>query len=383
VSAFGGPTAHIGYFRAAFVQHRQWLDDAEFAELVALCQCLPGPASSQIAFALGLRRAGLRGALVASACFTLPSALLMVAFAAGAATLLDAGAAGALEGLMAVAVAVVAHAVWGMGRRLCPDAPRVALCALATCLALALRTPWAHAAAIALGALLGRLALPSDAVTSPGALSVPAALCHPSRRAGAVALWVGGALLIACAGLSATSPPRVIEAFQRFYLSGAMVFGGGHVVLPLLRAEVVPAGWLTDAQFLAGYAAAQAVPGPLFTFAAYLGAAMSPGPWSAVFGLWCLVALFLPGWLVVYGALPFWAGLRAHASAQRALAGMNAAVVGLLLAALWDPVIVEAIRAPRHALIACVALALLGRTRAPIWSIVALGAGVGLWRAPG
>ncbi len=310
VTSFGGPIAHLGYFRAEFVERRRWLDDRAFTDLVALCQFLPGPASSQTGFALGLLRAGLPGALAAWIGFTLPSAVLLVLFAYGARFI----GAGLLHGLQLVAVAVVAQAVWGMARTLCPDRPRAAIATLAAVLLLLAPGAGAQIGAIVLGALAG---LAIGAEPGPPASALVSAV---GRRAGAACLALYALLLVL------PLPPL----FAAFYRSGALVFGGGHVVLPLLRDAVVTPGFVSDSAFLAGYGAAQAVPGPLFTFAAYLGAVAAGLPGAAL----ALVAIFLPGMLALLGTLPFWDALRTRKRAQAAMRGINAAVVGILGAAL-------------------------------------------------
>jgi chromate transporter len=355
--SFGGPVAHLGYFRAELVAKRAWIDDARYADLVALCQFLPGPASSQVVFALGLQRAGLLGALIASLCFTLPSALLMIGFALGAARLGSLEQAAWLHGLKLASVAVVAQAVWGMGKKLCPDRARLTLCVAVA--ALVLLKPFAavQVFAIALGGLVG-YALYRD-LPLPAAESEPSAVTRHARL-GAVVLGVWALLLAALPLMAAATPLRSLVHFDSFYRAGSLVFGGGHVVLPLLRAELVPRGWISDDKFLAGYAAAQAIPGPLFSFAAYLGTVM--GGWSN--GFWCLFAIFLPAWLLIGGALPFWQRVRGTRWAQAALAGANAAVVGVLLAALYTPVFSDSVHAPRE-----FALALIGFVSLEVWRV--------------
>lgn len=372
--SFGGPVAHLGYFRAELVQRREWLDDAHYADLVALCQLLPGPASSQVVFALGMHRAGFLGALAASLCFLLPSALLMVAFAYGLSALDSLQQAGWLHGLRVAAVAVVAHAVWGMGRSLCPDRPRLALAFASAATLLALPSGITQIAVILVGATVGFLLYRTAPDPSPLA-SLPHAPTHTRAPTGALlALVAFAALLVVLPALSAASPEaRPLAELDRFYRSGALVFGGGHVVLPLLRAELVQPGWLDDATFLAGYAAAQAVPGPLFSFAGYLGAALHPGPSAWLHGLWGLFAIFLPAWLLVGGALPLWHRLRALTAVRAAVHGSNAAVVGVLLAALWTPIMSEGLTRPLDAglaLLAFGALGPLGRGRVPPWLVV-------------
>ncbi len=374
--SFGGPIAHLGYLRAEFVEKRQWLDDAHYGDLVALCQFLPGPASSQVVFALGMQRAGLLGALVASACFTLPSALLMVGFAYGVARVADLDAAGWLHGLKLAAVAVVAQAVWGMGKKLCTDRARSSLCLGSAAILLALPGAVMQLAVITLGGLCGWLLYRDTAPAGP----VPrAGGTARGRVAAASALAVFVALLFVLPTLASATGSTDLAIFDSFYRSGSLVFGGGHVVLPLLRAEVVPRGWLSDDQFLAGYGAAQALPGPLFAFSAYLGAAIRPGSGSWLLGLWCLLAIFLPAWLLIGGVLPFWHRLRAKRWAQAALAGANAAVVGVLLAALYSPVLTESVRAPRDVAVALLAFGLLAYWKAPPWLVVAASAAAGQW----
>ena len=327
LTSFGGPIAHIGFFREEFVARRRWLSEAQFAELVALAQVAPGPASSQVGLALGLLRAGPAGAAAAWVGFTLPSALLMVAFAAGLASAGGLGAAGWLIGLKAAAVAVVAQALWGMARSLAPDAPRQTLMAAAAAVALLVGGAPGQLGAIALGAVVG-LALPRGPAEAAGA-QVPVPV---SRRAGAVCLALFALLLIGLPLVAALSP--LLGYADGFYRAGALVFGGGHVLLPLLEAEAVGRGWVDREVFVAGYGAAQALPGPLFAFAAHLGQAAGGAGAAAV----ALVAVFLPGALLIVGALPFWQALRGRPALRAALAGINAAVAGLLLAALYDPV---------------------------------------------
>lgn len=371
--SFGGPIAHLGYVRAEVVEKRKWLDDAEYADLVALCQFLPGPTSSQVVFAVGMRRAGLAGALLASLCFTLPSAGLMIAFAYGVASLGDLSGAGWLHGLKLAAVAVVAQAVWGMGQKLCTDRARVTLCIAAAAVLLVVPGALAQLAVISAGGLIGWWLYRKT-------VAVPAAEPEGGRHGLAAAtLLLSFLLLLLLPVLARATQNHHLAVFDAFYRSGALVFGGGHVVLPLLRAELVPTGWLSDDRFLAGYGAAQAVPGPLFTFAAYLGAAMSPGRDAWVNGLWCLLAIFLPAWLLVGGALPFWHRLRAKRWAQAALAGANAAVVGVLLSALYRPVITEGVRGAGDVAAAVVAFALLEQWKAPPWLVVAGMAAAGQW----
>jgi chromate transporter len=369
VTSFGGPIAHLGYFRHEFVTRRKWLEEPSYADIVALCQFLPGPASSQVGITIGLLRAGLAGALAAWLGFTAPSALAMMAFGYGVTAFGDLGHAAWLHGLKIVAVAVVAQAVWGMAQSLCPDRPRVTLAIGAAVLTLLLPSAVGQVGVIALGALIGWRWLPGDAGKTANAIHVPL-----SRRAGFAAFAIFVVLLILLPLAAGATQVHAIGLIDAFYRSGSLVFGGGHVVLPLLQQEVVPPGWISNDAFLAGYGAAQAVPGPLFTFAAYLGTAMQPSPNGWLGALICLVAIFLPSFLLLFGALPFWNDLRQRADIQSALRGVNAAVVGLLLAALYTPVWTSAIGRPVDFTIAAVAFLLLVFWKVPPWLVVVLGA---------
>lgn len=368
LTSFGGPLAHLGYFRAEFVERRRWLDERSYADLVALCQFLPGPASSQVGIAIGLSRAGQAGALAAWAGFTLPSALALILFAQGLAAWGEALPGGLLHGLKVVAVAVVAQAVWGMGRSLCPDAPRLTLMVAACAVALLWPTP-AGQIAVILGAALCGLWLPRHAAEG----AHPPLPIRIGRRSALVCLGLFAALLFGLPLLAEWAPGPQVRLLDAFYRAGALVFGGGHVVLPLLQAEMVPE-WLSADTFLAGYGAAQAVPGPLFTFAAFLGAALEGGMggWSG--GLLCLLAIFAPSFLLVSGALPFWEALRRNARMQAALAGINAAVVGLLLAALYQPVWTGSIRGAGDFVLLLLAFLALGVWKLPPWLVVLLAA---------
>lgn len=368
LTSFGGPVAHIGYFRAEFIAKRQWLDEAGFADLLALAQFLPGPASSEFGFAVGLLRGGLLGALCAWLGFTLPSAVIMAAFAYGVAHFGNLAGAAWLHGLMLVAVAVVALAVWQMARRLANDVPRAFMALAAAAMALALPASWGQLVAIAFGAAAGRLFLPGDARHA----ALPFA--PPVSRSVAIGALAAFVLLLALSPVvAAATQSNVVRLFDGFYRSGSLVFGGGHVLLPLLDAVVVPKGWVSQDTFLAGYGAAQALPGPLFTFAAFLGVAMQPPPGGPLGGLIALVAIFLPGSLLIVGTLPFWSELRRSQAMQSTLKGVNAAVVGLLLAALYRPVFISAVFSWRDLAFAVAALILL-RLRVPPWAVVVCGA---------
>ncbi len=375
LTSFGGPIAHLGYLREEFVVRRRWLEDAAFGDLVALCQFLPGPASSQTVYALGMHRAGFPGAIAATLCFTLPSAAVMIAFGYGVTVLGGVEGAGWLHGLKLAAVAVVAQAVWGMGRGLCTDRARVTLCLAAAAALLAFPGAALQVGLIAAGAVAGWLLYRKS-------IDAPAAAPEPGRKAhvAAVAALVLFAVLLAGLPIAASaSGNRHVAEFDSFYRSGSLVFGGGHVVLPLLRAELVPRGWLSDDRFLAGYAAAQAIPGPLFTFSGYLGTVMHPGRWAWLAGVWCLVAVFLPGYLLIGGTLPFWNRLRARADAQAALRGANAAVVGVLLAALYNPVFATSVKGIPDVAAALAGFGLLQVWRVPPWVVVLLMAAAGQW----
>jgi chromate transporter len=366
-TSFGGPVAHLGYFRAAFVERRRWLDEATYADIVALCQFLPGPASSQVAVTLGILRAGLPGGLAAWAGFTLPSAIVLILFALGIGR--AAPGSGWLHGLGIVAVAVVAQAVWGMARNLCPDRPRATLMVAAAGVMLLVPATLTQLAVLVVAALLG-----GAFMRQPPAVPVGRLDFGLGRQTAVLALVGFFALLLLLPLVAAAWQSHALVLLARFYRAGALVFGGGHVVLPLLQQAVVPPGWITDGRFLAGYGAAQAVPGPLFTFAAYLGAAMTPGPNGVAGGLLCLIAIYLPSFLLLIGVLPFWDGLRRQAGVQAALRGVNAAVVGLLLAALYTPVWTSAILHPADFAIAVAAFLLLVIWRLPPWLVVILGA---------
>lgn len=373
LTSFGGPVAHLGFFRNEFVERRRWLDERSYADLVALCQFLPGPASSQVGLAVGLLRGGYRGALAAWAGFTLPSAIALALFAIGIRSWGDALPGGALQGLKIVAVAVVAQAVWGMGRSLCTDRLRIGISVLAAITLLALPSAWTQVAVIVVAGLLGLCWFRTNTAPATTELRVTV-----GRRSGLVLLALFLTLLLVLPLLTQASSNSLLAMVDAFYRTGSLVFGGGHVVLPLLQAEVVPTGWVDQDAFLAGYGAAQAVPGPLFTFAAFLGASMNIAPSGWLGATVCLLALFVPSFLLVIGALPFWQQLRQSSRTQAALGGINAAVVGLLLAALYDPVWTSAIGGPTDFAAALLALAALMVWKLPPWLVVAAG-GIGGW----
>ena len=369
LSSFGGPVAHLGYFRDEFVVRQRWLDEPTYADIVALCQFLPGPASSQVGITIGMLRAGLPGAFCAWLGFTTPSAVALILFAYGVTRLGDLGQAAWLHGLKIVAVTVVAQAVWGMARSLWADRERVSLGIGAAVLALALPSTMAQLGIIVLGGLIGWLLLSAPANKQFAPLAVPI-----SRSLGIGALAIFLVLLVGLPVVANGSSNQVIKLIDSFYRSGSLVFGGGHVVLPLLQQQVVPTGWISNDAFLAGYGAAQAVPGPLFTFAAYLGTAMRPSPNGWLGGLVCLFAIFLPSFLLLTGMLPFWDDVRKRSAMQSALQGVNAAVVGLLLAALYTPVWTSAIKGPIDFVVAILAVLLLAFWNVPPWLVVVLGA---------
>ena len=365
LTSFGGPVAHLGYFRTEFVTRRHWLSERGYADLVALCQFLPGPASSQVGIALGLSQAGYRGALAAWVGFTLPSALALMLIAQGIAEAGQAMPDGIVHGLKVAAVAIVAQAVWGMGRNLCPDLPRITVMVVASCWVLLMPSAWMQVGVIAVAGVLGLFIFKPDQPADHDALPVTV-----SRRAGLYWLTLFFILLMGLPLLNALWSSQTLSLLAAFYRSGALVFGGGHVVLPLLQAEVVPSGWVSNETFLAGYGITQAMPGPLFTFAAFLGASMQSAPSGWLGGLLCLVAIFAPSFFLVFGTLPFWEQMRRNLRMQAAMQGFNAAVVGLLLAALYQPVWITAIVQPQDVVLALVALMALMVWKLPPWQVV-------------
>jgi chromate transporter len=372
LTSFGGPIAHLGYFREEFVTRRRWFDDHAYGDLVALCQFLPGPASSQVGFAIGLMRAGPLGGLAAWLGFTLPSAFLMLAFALGAAALDGPVAQGILHGLKLVAVAVVAQAVLGMAKSLTPDRQRAGIAVLAVALMVVFGGAIGQVGAILVGGALGLVLCRGGENRNGTDLPVPV-----SRGFGILALGLFIGLLVVLPLLASNG--QVIALFDVFYRAGALVFGGGHVVLPLLEAGTVGQGWLSEDSFLAGYGAAQAMPGPLFTFAAYLGAAGGSEPNGAMGAAIALVAISLPGILIVLAALPFWRQVRGNDTAQAAMRGANAAVVGILALALYDPVFTSAVLSPRDFALALAGfVALVSWKTPPLAVVVALAAAGGV-----
>jgi chromate transporter len=372
LTSFGGPIAHLGYFHEEYVKRRQWIDEQSYADLVALCQFLPGPASSQVSIAIGIARARLLGGVAAWLGFTMPSALALIAFAFGVGAFASAADAGWLHGLKVVAVAVVAQAVWGMARSLCPDRERATIAILAAIVTLAWPTAVGQLSSIAIAGIVGLIIFPGAASSSLSHIRFPV-----GKKTGLSAWVIFFALLLGLPVLRQIWPSHALEVFDSFFRVGSLVFGGGHVVLPLLQTEVVGPGWVTNEQFVAGYGATQAVPGPLFTFSAYLGAVMGsePNGWAGAF--LALVAIFLPSFLLIAGALPFWDVLRAVPVFQSALKGINAAVVGLLLTALYKPVWTSAIYSSVDFGLGLVAFGLLMFWKWPPWLVVVLTAAGG------
>jgi chromate transporter len=373
LSSFGGPVAHIGYFREEFVVRRRWIDDAAFSDLVALCQFLPGPASSQVGFSIGLMRAGYLGGLAAWTGFTLPSAIALLLFAYGAPALDGSWGMGLLHGLKLVAVAIVAQALWGMARTSCPDRQRASIAGVATVLVLLSTSAISQIAAIFLGGIAGFWLCRNPPPVPNGSVVVPV-----SRRAGIASLAAFILLLIGLPLLRGLGLSQGVALFDAFYRSGALVFGGGHVVLPLLRDTFVTPGWVSDDIFLAGYGAAQAVPGPLFTFAVYLGAVVEPSPHGVTGAALGLIGIFLPGILILIGALPHWETLRARAGAQAVMRGINAAVVGILGGALYSPLWTSSVKTAGDFSVALIGFILLVVWRAPPLLMVVIGAVAGV-----
>ncbi|MBI2229075.1 MAG: chromate efflux transporter [Deltaproteobacteria bacterium] len=369
LTSFGGPIAHLGYFHEEYVKRKKWIDEQSYADLVALCQFLPGPASSQVGIAIGIARARLLGGIAAWIGFTLPSALALIAFAFGIGALASAADTGWLHGLKVVAVAVVAQAVWGMARSLCPDRERATIAIVASIVTLAWPTAVGQLSSIAVAGLVGLMIFPGTASSSLSHMRFPV-----GKKTGIAAWIIFSSLLVGLPLVRQLAPSHALEVFDSFFSVGSLVFGGGHVVLPLLQTEVVGPGWITNEQFVAGYGATQAVPGPLFTFSAYLGAVMGPEPNGWTGAMLALVAIFLPSFLLIAGALPFWDLLRAVPVFQSALKGINAAVVGLLLTALYRPVWTSAIYSPADFGLGLVAFALLMFWKCPPWLVVVLTA---------
>lgn len=369
--AFGGPVAHLGYFQKEFVQRRGWLSDADYADLVALCQFLPGPASSQVGFAIGLKRAGVAGAFAAWVGFTLPSAGLMVGFAYGLSALGAVEEAGWVVGLKLAAVAVVADAIWSMASKLCPDRERALLALGGAALLLVTASALWQVAVIILGGAAGWLLFRGRTAPQPDRSWASAGRSGWPYLAAFFLLLLGLPVAYQIAGGDSVA---VVEGFYR---AGSLVFGGGHVVLPLLESFTVGPGWMDRDAFLAGYGAAQALPGPLFAFSSFLGASLSVGPGGVAGGLIALLAVYVPSWLLVLGAIPYWDRIRRLKAAQAALMGTNAAVVGLLLAAFYDPIWSAGITSPARLAFALVAFGSLRYGGLPPWALVLACAAAG------
>ncbi|MGD6792677.1 chromate efflux transporter [Metabacillus indicus] len=368
LTSFGGPVAHLGYFRDEYVKKRKWLDERSYADLVALCQFLPGPASSQVGISIGIVRGGLVGGFISWFGFTMPSVIALILFAYFV-TGFQAEDAGWITGLKIVAVAVVAQAIMGMGKNLAPDRPRIAIAVIAAVCALFFPTAIGQIAIIIIAGVTGYIMYRNQDVPKADKLAISI-----SKKTGAAAWILFAGLLIGLPLLRQVFPSIWMAMFDTFYRVGSIVFGGGHVVLPMIEREVVPPGWISEETFLAGYGAAQAVPGPLFTFASYLGASMN----GVTGALVATAAMFLPSFLLVVGMLPFWNFLREKSSVQAALMGVNAAVVGILLAALYDPVWTSAIKSTGDFALALAAFALLVYFKLPPWLVVLLAAAGGI-----
>lgn len=363
-TSFGGPVAHLGYFHNEYIHRRKWMDEKSYADLVALCQFLPGPASSQVGIGIGVMRAGVLGGIVSFIGFTLPSVIALIIFALVLQGL-NIGNAGWIHGLKVVAVAVVAHAILGMAQKLTPDLKRKALALFALVVTLLWQTAFTQISVIVISAIIGLMLYKQHSESDDSRVYFPL-----SRGFAVISLSVFFGLLILLPILREITSLSWIAMFDSFYRSGSLVFGGGHVVLPLLEREFVPTGWLSEEAFLAGYGAAQAVPGPLFTFAAYLGAVMNG--WQG--GILATIAIFLPAFLLILGTLPFWDSLRHNPKIKGALMGVNAAVVGILISAFYHPIWTSSILAPIDFAFAAILFSILVYWKLPPWMIVVSGA---------
>jgi len=375
MTAFGGPVAHIGYYRTEFVDRRKWIDADQFQELTALCQFLPGPMSTQISIAIGILRGRLRGGVAAWLGFTTPSAILMIGLGVGTNLFKSGLPVDLVHGLKLAAVAIIAWALWRMARSSCTDIARGALAIAACAVMLFTDLVWIQIGVIAAAAIAGRVLIKPD-----GPAAAAGETIHLSRTTGNISAALLLTALVALPVVAAFAGSGTLDVFTSFFRVGSLVFGGGHVVLPLLQAEVVPPGWVGADSFLAGYGAAQALPGPMFTFAGYLGAVATPGggPAGGWFGgLVALIAIFLPSFLLLTAALPYWQFLREKPALRTSLAGVNAAVVGLLLAAFIDPVITSSVASPADVAVAVAGVALLAWRRVPVLLVVVLSAGSG------
>lgn len=370
LTSFGGPVAHLGFYRKELVERRNWVSESQFSQLLAICQFLPGPASSQLGFSIGLARAGWLGALAAFIAFTLPSALLLIGFAALLPALSGTVGIAAIHGLKIVAFAVVADAVLGMSKKLCPDLQRASIAIVSAGVLLVLGNAWIQLLVVLAGAIAGIYLCKGSATETVSKIPV-----HYGRKLGGILLLLFFGLLVGLP-LFATPNASLISMAEAFYRAGALVFGGGHVVLPLLEDSVVSSGWISSETFLAGYGASQAIPGPVFAFSAYLGAVTPTGHNEWLSASVALLFMFMPGFLLVAGVLPFWRAISHNTQVARAVAGVNAAVVGLLAAALYDPIFISAIQSAADMAIGVVAFALLFVWRLSaitvvVWSVVA------------
>jgi chromate transporter len=373
LTSFGGPVAHLGYFREELVTKRKWLSEKSYADVVSLCQFLPGPASSQVGMVLGYSQKGYLGVLAAWLGFTLPSAIVLILFAYGI-THSQWISSDVIHGLKVAAVAIVAQAVWGMAKNLCPDLVRIVLMLIAACLMFIFPSfIWGQMAVIIAAGIFGALYFAPKQVAKHESLPI-----QMSHTAGFIWITLFFILLFALPALQDVYSNQALSMTSTFYRAGSLVFGGGHVVLPLLQAEVVPAGWVTNDIFMAGYGATQAMPGPLFTFAAFLGSAATNSPTGWAGGVLCLVAIFAPSFLLVAGTLPFWETLRRRVRVQAALMGVNAAVVGILLSALYQPVWTSAILKPSDFCLALIAFVALMYWKIAPWLVV-VGTGALAW----
>ncbi len=371
LTSFGGPVAHIAYFRDELITQRRWLSEQHYADLLALCHFLPGPSSSQVGMCLGISQAGYTGAFAAWFGFTMPSALLLILFAVGLTNYHDMLPSSALHGLTIVAVAVIIQAVWGMGRSLCPDKPRITLMIAVSCFLLLFPSSWAQVLAILAAAAIGLFVCTPEKNQPHQPLNI-----NITKQQGVIWISLFFVLLFSLPLLVELVPSQSVQLFDSFYRTGSLVFGGGHVVLPLLQAETVQNGLLTEEVFLAGYGATQAVPGPLFTFAAFLGAAINGTSGVFITAMICLIAIFIPSFLLIAGALPFWEKLRHQSQVRAAFMGVNAAVVGLLLAALYNHAWVGAIQSPQDVVLMLVALTALTIWKLPPWLVVIGGSAI-------
>jgi len=372
LTSFGGPTAHLSYFHNEFVLKKKWLDEPSYADLVGLCQFLPGPASSQVGIAIGLARGGIPGSIAAWLGFTLPSAILLILFGLGVSSLSGAISSPWLHGLKIAAVSVVAQAIWVMGQKLCPDKERIMIALLAFSAVYFIPTSLIQILTILFGAILGWIILKPEPIAHSST-----SLTNTSRMTGGISLLIFASLLIALPLLSTLTHNHGVKLFDIFFRVGSLVFGGGHVVLPLLQAEVVPQGWVSKEVFMAGYGATQAVPGPLFAFSAYLGAVSKIAPTGWLGGTLCLIGAFLPSFFLVIGALPFWNQMRRFPKMKNAMQGINAAVVGILFGAFLNPVWSSAIFNLKDIALAIFGFILLFFWRVPTWAIVLISGAIG------